>query len=113
MTETEFVTFVVALVGRKVRGQLLAATIGDYSIEIAGAAGTLRITVSGGPLGGWTRRQGTSKHNVPSVATTLFAELNRGAQDAEERCLMDGEETGSETVALRVDATKRLGPESP
>ncbi|MGW3928725.1 hypothetical protein ACWECC_11545 [Streptomyces microflavus] len=29
------------------------------------------------------------------------------AQDAEERYLMDGEESGSETVAMRVDSTKR------
>jgi hypothetical protein len=33
------------------------------------------------------------------------------AQDAEERYLMDGEETGSITVELRVDSTKRQDPE--
>ncbi|MFD4565054.1 hypothetical protein [Streptomyces sp. NPDC058475] len=33
------------------------------------------------------------------------------AQDAEERYLMDAEETSSETVSLRVDSTTRLDPD--
>lgn len=79
MTEIEFTAFVVTLVSRKVKGQLLVDAIGDYSVEISGAAGTYRITASGGPLDRWTRRQGISKCNVASVATTLYRELNRPA----------------------------------
>ncbi|MFE9493436.1 hypothetical protein [Streptomyces collinus] len=33
------------------------------------------------------------------------------AQDAEERYLMDAEETSSETVSPRVDSTARLDPD--
>ncbi|MET9622293.1 hypothetical protein ABZZ37_16225 [Streptomyces sp. NPDC006464] len=33
------------------------------------------------------------------------------SQDVEERYLMDGEETSSETVALHIDSTTRLDPE--
>lgn len=79
ITKDEFIAFVVTLADQKVKGQLLTATLGDYSFQIAGVAGTLRITVSGGPKDGWTRRQGITKPNVAAAAATLWDELNRNA----------------------------------
>ncbi|MFJ4526195.1 hypothetical protein ACIP4Y_35655 [Streptomyces sp. NPDC088810] len=49
---------------------------------------------------------------VTVVRTEMITFTLRAAsgQDAEERYLMDGEETGSETVELRVDSTQRQSP---
>ncbi|MEW2260769.1 hypothetical protein [Streptomyces sp. NPDC047869] len=60
-------------------------------------------------------RTPTYDYEVTVLRTEMiaFRLLAASAQDAEERYLMDGEETGSETVSQRVDSTTRLDPDAP
>ncbi|WP_432754011.1 hypothetical protein ACE1OA_34830 [Streptomyces sp. JL2001] len=58
--------------------------------------------------------RGLVARNEVTVIRTEMATFHLPAtssQDVEERYLMDGEETSSETVALHIDSTIRLDPE--
>ncbi|MGW3954617.1 hypothetical protein ACWEKM_27630 [Streptomyces sp. NPDC004752] len=56
-----------------------------------------------------TGRDAMDSYEVTVFRTEMITFTLRAdsAQDAEERYLLDGEETDSETVGLRVDSTKR------